>query len=493
MTGHAHARRPRGRDPRSGQSLIATIMVTSVVGLLLVASLSWARSSTSQSTRQVRGDVALEAAEAGLQSYLSRIVEDPRYWRHYVDGAEDPRVNTTLGGTVLPGVAWPNGSSWTYTGTSTTWKPLQNARLGQASYSLRVQPAADDASAVQVQSTARVMPSGGQNPVVRSIQARVAPLSIADFQMISNSSIAYGAAATTTGKLYSSVNIVHAGTAQAPLYAANLICRSAGGLNCNRSDATNVAFQAGAYDRTTTPSFRAKFPTPIDFSSFTEDLTDIRAAAQAVGVYRTAADASAWMIQFLATGQVRIWKVTGNGDLGRVVPALQCPEVVNMPAGNQPFFMYFEQPVIVGNGNNITDACGATSGSRASVVDGQVTVASRSTVYIGNNISYETDGDDVLGLIASGDMIITKYTPQTLNWRAATLAQNGEWRTYDGTQSHTAMTFTGSTATSDGGYASMFGTRVYNYDTTLQSLRPPLYPTLEGSWSIQYWREVTPP
>ncbi len=72
--------------------------------------------------------------------------------------------------------------------------------------------------------------------------------------------------------------------------------------------------------------------------------------------------------------------------------------------------------------------------------------------------------------------------------------QNGQWRTNTGSNTHGGtMTFTGSTATADGGYASMFSNRVYNYDTTLQSLRPPLFPTIEGSWGVSYWREVTPP
>lgn len=488
-------RGPAGRRAgASGQSLIATIMITSIAALLVIASLAWARGSTSQSTRAARGDVALQAAEAGVQLYLSRIVEDPRYWRHYVDAAEDPRVNTTSGGVVAPGLAWPAGANWTYSGTSTTWVPLQDARFGRASYSLRVLPTVGDSSSITVQSTARVMPSGGKNPVVRSVQARISPLSIADFQMISNQSISYGTGATTTGKLYSAGNIVHSGTALAPLYAANLICRSSSSLSCSGSQATNPAFQAGAFDKTTSPSFRQKFPTPIDFSSFTEDLTDIRAAAQATGVYRTAPDATAWMVQFVGTGQVRIWKVTGaTTDLGRSIPALQCPETITLPGGNQPFFMYFEQSVIVGNGNNLTDTCRSTSGARSSVVDGQVTLATRNNVYIGNDIAYETDTDDVLGLIAAGELIIGEYSPSDLNWRAATLAQNGQWRTNTGATTKGTMTFTGSTATSDGGYASMFATRVYNYDPTLQSLRPPLFPTLEGSWQVTYWREVTPP
>ena len=63
-------------------------------------------------------------------------------------------------------------------------------------------------------------------PVTRSIQSQIHPTSIADFQMISNATIKYGSAATTTGKLYSAGDINHQGVAQAPAYAQHYACSS---------------------------------------------------------------------------------------------------------------------------------------------------------------------------------------------------------------------------------------------------------------------------
>jgi hypothetical protein len=127
------------------------------------------------------------------------------------------------------------------------------------------------------------------------------------------------------------------------------------------------------------------------------------------------------------------------------------------------------------------------------VVNGQVTVATPGNLYIGGNISYASGTQSVLGLIASANLIISQFAPQTLSWRAATLAQSGQWYTDTSSATHTSMTFTGSIATAQGGYASMFASRTYNYDQILQTLRPPLFPTIENSWSIQYWHEVSPP
>ena len=325
----------------------------------------------------------------------------------------------------------------------------------------------------------------------RSVQSQIHPTSIADFQMISNATIKYGSAATTTGKLYSARDINHQGVAKAPAYAQHWVC-SSNAFDCPSSSAPTAIYQAGAYDSVTTPSFQDKFPTPIDFAHFTQSRLDIKDAAEAGGTAWNDPSASGWLVQFLASGQARVHKITGSADPGFALNTIGCPQTVNVPANGA---MYFEQSVIVSDGSNKVDSCSATAGPRASVVNGRVTIATKANVYIGGNITYASSGDDVLGLIAANEVIITKYTPSNLTWRAASLAQSGQWRTYQGAPDglHASMTYIGSQTTSNGGYASMFNTRTYQYDETLQRLRPPFYPILEGSWETFYWREVLPP
>ena len=86
-------RRRRRGGPQSGSGLIATIALTGILALLVIASLSYARSTTTQTAREGRGDIALEAADAGINRYISRLVEDPRYYDHWIDTAEDPRID----------------------------------------------------------------------------------------------------------------------------------------------------------------------------------------------------------------------------------------------------------------------------------------------------------------------------------------------------------------------------------------------------------------
>ena len=482
------SRRRRG-GPQAGVSLITTIAITGILALLVLASLSFARSSTQQTARQGRTDIALQVADAGVNEYESRLVEDPRYYDHWVDRAEDPRIDP-YGAVHAPGTAWTPGVSWTYAGPSQTWSQIQDSRFGTAAYSLRVSPPPAGSDLVTIQSTGQ----SGRNspmPVTRSIQSQIHPSSIADFQIISNATIKYGSTARTTGKLYSSGDINHQGVAEAPAYAQHYVC-SSNSTNCSSSNVPSSVFRAGAYDSATTPSFQKKFPTPIDFSHFTQSRLDIKDAAEAGGTAWDNPTASAWEVQFLADGRARVFKITNTSDPGQSLSTIGCPTTVNVPANGA---MYFEQSVIVSDGTNKTDACSATVGPRASVVNGRVTIASKGNVYIGGNISYAASGDDVLGLIAANEIIVTKYTPSVLTWRAASLAQSGQWRTYQGNSdgNHSSMTYIGSQTTSDGGYASMFDSRTYEYDDTLQRLRPPFYPILEGTWATYYWREVLPP
>jgi hypothetical protein len=179
-----------------------------------------------------------------------------------------------------------------------------------------------------------------------------------------------------------------------------------------------------------------------------------------------------------------------SDDPGRQVNTLTCYATVDVPASGA---MYFEQSVIVSDGSTKTDSCGGSTGPRPSTVNGRVTVATKANVYVGGNIAYSAPGDDVLGLIAANEVIIAKYAPSVLSWRAASLAQGDQWHTYDGSGSHTSMLYTGSQTMRNGGYATMFDSREYRYDETLQRLRPPFYPILEGSWETFYWREVKPP
>lgn len=482
------ARRRARRAAQRGSSLPVVLGTIAILSVLVIVSLLYASTGTSQTARDGRNDIALQSADAGVGQYIARLVEDPRFWDHYVDKAEDPRVDPS--GTVYPpGSAWPAGTPWTYNGPPQTAVELQNARFGRTTYSLRITPPAPGSDVVTVMSYARVGVDR-PNPQARTLQVQVVPTSIADFQMVSNQAIKYGSTAVTTGKVYSAVSVNHLGSATAPIYGQQKVCSESSGTTCSGHAYNTSALVGGVYDSASSPSFDDKFPSPIDFSQFTRSINGIRDAAQNGGVYRNDATVKAWLLQFRSDGNVAIWKASGT-NVATAISSLSCPVVVPTPANGA---MFFEQPVIVSDGSTVADACGGT-GPRPSVVNARVTVATPGNVYIGGNISYATDNDDVLGLIATQSIIFTQYTPKDTSVRAATLAQYGQWITALGSNDgkHDNLVYTGSQTTNQGGYASMFLNRSYNYDPALKFLRPPFYPIIEGSWETQYWREVSPP
>jgi hypothetical protein len=469
------------RPGQSGQSLILVLVTCSILAVLVGAVVRQSQGTTSGTVRDARGDVALQAADAGVSRYVSRLVTDPLYWSHYVDQAEDTRLDPTDGNRAYPpGSAWPAGkTTWTY--STNSWTDIQPAtdRFGKAQYRLRITPPSNS-DVVTIRSVGRTLGSGA-NVRTRAVQAQVRPGSLADFQALSNTSISYGSTATTTGKIYSAANVTHDGTAKGTVYALSRVTG-------------NSSFEGGRYDSTTNPTTAQLYPSGVPFSQFTDDLADIKTTATAQGNLFNDATAKGWLVQFTATGQANIWRITSgtSAGLASALPTFTTAECNSSATYSRTInnfsVMWFTQPVVIGSSDN---PC-TTTGALDSVVDGRVTIGTADDVYVGGNISYETSGDDALGLIATSDLIITNYAPSTLTWRAATLAQTGQWKTNLSDGSHTKMTFTGSQAMYNGGSAGMFASRLYNYDDTLVYQRPPLFPTIEGTWETVYWREVDP-
>jgi hypothetical protein len=135
-------------------------------------------------------------------------------------------------------------------------------------------------------------------------------------------------------------------------------------------------------------------------------------------------------------------------------------------------------------------------------------VASNNNIVIGGDINPVTSGNDVLGLVANNEMIVAYWVPKDLTWTAATISENGQWRSWNNecqgyTTSppcpHGTMTFTGSTATHGGpdaqgnvtgGSMSQFAQRLYQYDPTLLYLQPPWFPTLGDALTTLLFREL---
>jgi hypothetical protein len=462
---------------------IAMVMVMGIIVLLSVLAVTLIDTMMGEAARSrkaVTRDTAYHAAEAGVDEYIAKLIDDRLYYIHFVHPGESTRRATATGHVVAASQAWPqaDGNTWTYPNGKDTWYGSQQLGNGYE-YSLQIFPPSQAQPLIRILSTARRV---GDVDVRnwRSIETLVRPSSVSDFQMVADADISYGSTATTYGKIYAGIdanNVAHSvrhdGVAYGDVYAEG-----------NVTGNTKLKNGARRYGSST---IRTVIRTPINFNNFLASLVDIRSAAGAGGVVRDNPTVDVWWLTFQTDGQVMIQSCMKNAArlIGDLQPVCSAGLPVQIPINGA---IYVGQPVIV-----------------SGTVNGRVTVGSAADIYIGANLAYAQNGDDVLGLVASHSILIPQWAPSSLSWRAATIAQSGTFRSYGydsqtkqsepnyiGDGSAAQMTFTGSTATYGGGSMSLFSTRVYQYDNSLLYLPPPWFPTIQDAYTMVLSREVGP-
>ena len=297
------SRRPRRAGSQGGSIVVTTVLLCAVLAVLVTMSLTLAKSATSGSGHEARGAVALQAADAGVNRYMARLASDSGYTMKFVDPAEDARVPTAGGAAVPPGQPWPGGT-WTYAGAPA------DAHHPADRLALRRGPTTHCASTPRPAATrSRCSRSGAwaptrPSPLSRAVQVRIQPGSFASFQILSDESLTISASTRTDGKVYSSGDINHRGTADGPLYAQRDACDQGADvailLGIITSDNSQPCggvtetsqFEHGAYDARSLPSITDELPGPIDFDAFEQARLAVRTAAMDGGLYINGSSAS---------------------------------------------------------------------------------------------------------------------------------------------------------------------------------------------------------
>jgi Tfp pilus assembly protein PilX len=433
--------------------MVLVVFVMALLTLLSVLLIDTVQSEGDRSAQAVRSDAAFQAAEAGVDDYIAKLIDDRLYYAHQVHAGEATRLDS--GGTqVAAGNAWAYSLDWTYPNGSDTWRQLTNGY----EYSLQITPPEAGSLSIRILSTGR---KAGSDTDQRTIEVLVRPSSIADFQRVVNGNVGWGSTATTNGKLYANGTINHDGTARADVYA-----------EVDVTGSTTFENGAQAYDST---NIRTVIKNPVNFNALLASLVDIQRASQVAGVYLDDPSKSAWRLTFQSDGTFLVESCTpgGNPDPAVAVPVCGSATTYSVPSNGA---VYTAQTAIV-------------SGS----VNGRVTVGSNDDIVIANNIDYVTTGDDVLGLVAKNDVLGAAYVPATLTWRAGVIAQSGTWKGAGPTGSKTLMVWQGSSTTQNGGNWVMFNARDYSYDESLLYLPPPWFPTIDDAYTVVLFRELPAP
>jgi type II secretory pathway pseudopilin PulG len=507
-----------------GQALMAVLGVLTMLGIMVSLALTLSTSTKNGTAREGRTQAAIQAADSAINRYVSRLVEDPYYYMHIVDQAED--VRTANGVAYGPGSNYAQAGvfNWTYSGPPQNFAYIGEGPYGAVQYSLRVEPSINGLT-TKITATGRVtgLPAvnngtGPQpvaaNAVTRTVEATISPESVAGYQLISESSANYGS--LTNGKIYVKGNFSQgfntngaAGFSRNSVYATGFICNN--NISCTSSAPSATWYNIGNNNPVlpiapeylasdTTPPITSRFPTDIDFSRFSANITSIRDYAVGAGTAFIGGPETAYMLKFSANGTYQVWAVTGNYQnwvattpVGVVYTPIGGARTLQSPVA----VLYFDKPVIVG------DSSRAAIGD--SVVDGRVTVASTSDITIGGNLGPEVATDDVIGLIAKDNITFANTLPTQAVVNASLLAQTQDIQSATdpsqpghcnvGPQKpNSLLTYSGAQITHEiCGFSMSWVSRNWSWDQNRGNFVPPLFPTLDGTYEIDSWREVTTP
>ena len=488
--------RLRTLNDERGNALVLAVFLLAALALISITLVNAVRGDSTRSAQGVHQDASLQAAEAGIGDYVGKLLVDNQFFLHDVAAGESTRCSGSqrVSSTPTDFVPWSLGTSWTYCNGKDNWRPAQDKDgiTNGYEYNIQVSPPSVSQPWADIVTTARKLGTTGP---VYVLEERVRPSSVADFQMLANADITYGSDAVTRGKVYvgidsngraHSVTYQSGSEAYADVYAEGQVYGNP------------MVAPAKAYDSDSNPNIRSVIKQPVSFTSFASSLTTIQSVASTDNPSMSFDNSSkdAWQLTFNSNGTFSIqscdetyttnsWGQKTYYPVNQRAPTCGTATTYNVPTKGA---IYTAQTAII------------SKPSSASIVNGQVTVASNDDVVVAGNLRYASTGDDVLGLIAKNNVLVAQWAPCPLDWRAATIAQTGYWKSSSGSttcnygngSSTFAMTFTGSSATNLGGSMGQFSSRQYNYDTSLSYLDPPWFPTIDFGYTVLLFRELPP-
>jgi hypothetical protein len=499
----------RVRSDERGLAMVMSIALMTLIAVISVTLLTVTGGDRSRSRRDAKATGSYQAAEAGTNAYLSDLTESTVFFNAYLAKGEATRTdsgNVTHASSNASDVAWSSGATWTYKtamATDTGWFDLGNGY----EYLLQVYPPSPGATQLQAQIVTRMdvtgRPKGSTDQSTwRTIETMIRPSSLADFLSFTATSVSYGSAATTTGPIFVGEDssqvagtLNHDGTAKANLYSEGTVTGSTTLLNGARK-----------YDKNSTPTALCKLNncSPVPWSTFSSTLTTVQSAATSGGLTLAATDnTNAALSGQTPAYSVDAWKLVFQSN-GTVLVS-SCKKYVS---GASPPVTYEDyhgsNPPVCGTAVTKTlPSNGAIFSPSADVivsgvVKGRITVGSQSDIIFGGNTTYNTNGQDVLGLEANGTIYVAEWAhTATVNLWAALFAVSGPFEADPGNGSGVSgtMNFNGSIDVygKAGGaiiFSNMFSTRNYNYDSNLLFVQPPFWPKLGNAFTILAQREL---
>ncbi|HYE59862.1 MAG TPA: pilus assembly PilX N-terminal domain-containing protein [Candidatus Kapabacteria bacterium] len=443
------------RHNTRGTFLTVVLMFGAVVSLIIVGGVSsYALVEHRASNRFYERDTAFHIAEAGINYYRWHLAHSPN---DYQDGTGQ------AGPYIHP------------------YMDKANEIIGY--YSLAIDPPATGTTIVTLRSTGWTTT---QPESKRTIQVKLGRSTVSDYAFLSHGSADFGPNSVVHGVIHSNGPIRFDGLTDAWVKSAQNI-------------------QGGGGPK----SFWQAPVAPIDFASVSADVAKVRDASMNGGLHFTSSGAEGYHMVFNGS-QFTLYKVTRrdpyNGE-GRWVGS-------GRTRTWQGAVYYYDIGAETVVGTYTIPANGAIFVEDdvwvEGVVDGKVTIGAGrfpvqqqtyQEIYIPNHLTYSGSGqDDVIGLVAQGDIIVPYEAPDTLVIQGALLSQFGRvFRPYyDGNiKSHitvigSQMSFGTSTWRHYDGHGhtiSGYDASVQTYDSNLRTNPPPHFP-VNGRYDVISWEEL---
>lgn len=258
----------------------------------------------------------------------------------------------------------------------------------------------------------------------RTLVARYARPSVADYSYVLNSNVWVGSDRIINGKYHSNGGVTMDGVVNSEVLSAvsTWVCTSS--FNCNNPNET----KPGVWGTGTNQQYW-RYPVPqIDFAGISADLVAMKAAAQATGRYFAPSGAEGYHVIFNSNGSFDVYIVTqtisikgnnGNGvaDEKSIIAAETL--VGNYTSPNDCGLIFVEDTLWVE---------GVVSGKKSIVAADVTTPNVDRSVWLLNNLTYaSSSGTDGLMVLAELDNLITLNSPEDMTLMGIFIAQNGRF------------------------------------------------------------------
>jgi hypothetical protein len=477
--------KPRIINNQDGITLMIALVFGTLAMIILGGIVSWGMMNLRAARQAVKREVAFEIAESGNEYYRWHLAHAPT---DYQDGTSNP-------GPYLHQFYDKTGNL-----------------IG--SFSLTITPPLIGSSIVIVRSTGKSISDFYGS---RIIETRLGKPSMAKFAVVANDNMRFGAGTVVDGPISSNKGIHFDGIANnlvtsalSQYYDADSDIKSNEFGVYTHSGADDPVPPASVPNRPDVFVAGRQFPVPaVDFTGLTADISQMKTDAQSNGFYRAGSGAMGYNIVVKTNDTFDLYKVT----------ALKAAPSGCTNSQNQTGWGTWSVNTQTLLGNYAFPANGLIFLEDNIFVEGQINSArltivaatfpddplTRKSITVNNDLLYtNSNGTDVISLIAQNNINVGLYSQENLTIDAALVAENGRAGRYYYTSGagHCGSDATKSILTLNGmivsnlryGFAytdgTGYATRDIIYDANLLYSPPPSFPQTSDQYTTFSWQEI---